>query len=71
MYFEADPLIAQCPIVRTIPSETAIRQLIAVLDRNAGVPLDSLAYRFDIVLRGARATWFENRVQAEPAMQRE
>ena len=71
MYFEADPLIAQCPIVRTIPSEAAIRQLIAVLDRNAGVPLDSLAYRFDIVLRGARATWFENRVQGQPAMQRE
>ena len=71
MYFEADPLIAQCPIVRTIPSEPAIRQLIAVLDRNAGVPLDSLAYRFDIVLRGARATWFENRVQGQPAMQRE
>jgi protocatechuate 3,4-dioxygenase beta subunit len=64
-------LIAQCPIVRTIPSEPAIRQLIAVLDRNAGVPLDSLAYRFDIVLRGARATWFENRVQGQPAMQRE
>ena len=71
MYFEGDPLIAQCPIVRTIPSESAIRQLIAVLDRNAAVPLDSLAYRFDIVLRGARATWFESRVQGQPPMQGE
>jgi protocatechuate 3,4-dioxygenase beta subunit len=71
MYFEGDPLIAQCPIVRTIPSEAAIRQLTAVLDQNAAMPLDSLAYRFDIVLRGARATWFENRGQGQPPMQRE
>ena len=30
---------------------------------NAGVPLDSLAYRFDIVLRGQRSTLFENKLQ--------
>ena len=66
-----DPLIAQCPIVKTIPGESAIRQLIAVLDKNAAVPLDSLAYRFDIVLRGARSTWFESQVQGQPSMQRE
>jgi protocatechuate 3,4-dioxygenase, beta subunit len=71
MYFEGDPLIAHDPILRTIPSEAAIRQLIGVLDKNAAMPLDSLAYRFDVVLRGARATWFENRVQGEPPMQRE
>jgi protocatechuate 3,4-dioxygenase, beta subunit len=71
MYFEGDPLIPQCPILRTIPSEAAIRQLIAVLDKNTAVPLDSLAYRFDIVLRGARATWFESRLQGQPSMQRE
>ena len=71
MYFEGDPLIPHDPIVRTIPSESAIRQLIGVLDKNAAMPLDSLAYRFDIVLRGARATWFENRVQGQPSMQRE
>ena len=71
MYFEGDPLIAQCPIVKTIPSEAAIRQLIAPLDKNVAVPLDSLAYRFDIVLRGTRATWFENRLQADGAMQSE
>lgn len=71
MYFEGDPLIASCPILRTIPSEAAVRQLIAPLDRNAGIQLDSLAYRFDIVLRGSRATWFENAVQSDDAMQRE
>jgi protocatechuate 3,4-dioxygenase beta subunit len=71
MYFEGDPLIAQCPILRTIPSESAVRQLIAPLDKNAAIPLDSMAYRFDIVLRGARATWFENRLQTSGPMQRE
>ena len=71
MYFEGDPLIANCPILRTIPSEAAVRQLIAPLDQNAGIQLDSLAYRFDVVLRGARATWFENAVQNDDAMERE
>ena len=71
MYFEGDPLIARCPIVKTIPTEAAIRQLIAPLDKNVAVPLDSLAYRFDIVLRGARATWFEKDLQADDAMRQE
>jgi protocatechuate 3,4-dioxygenase, beta subunit len=48
-----------------------VKQLIAPLDRNAGVQLDSLAYRFDVVLRGSRATWFENPVQPDAAMARE
>jgi hypothetical protein len=30
-----------------------------------------MAYRFDVVLRGARATWFENAVQPDDSMQRE
>ena len=60
-YFEGDPLILLCPIVRTIPSEEAIAGLVAKLDLNATVPLDSIAYAFDIVLRGRRATWFENK----------
>ncbi|MEP7276045.1 MAG: protocatechuate 3,4-dioxygenase subunit beta, partial [Betaproteobacteria bacterium] len=71
MYFEGDPLIATCPILRSIPSESAVRQLVAPLDRNAGVQLDSLAYRFDVVLRGSRATWFEDSVRSADAMERE
>jgi len=63
MYFEGDPLIKICPIVHTIPDEAAIDRLIAPLDVNAAVPDDSLAYRFDIVLRGRRSTLFENRLQ--------
>ena len=61
MYFEGDPLIRHCPIVNTIPDPRAIDQLIAPLDLNAAEPLDALAYRFDIVLRGSRSTFFENR----------
>jgi len=65
MYFEGDPLIATCPILRIVPSEEQIRGLIAMQDTSAFVPLDSRAYRFDIVLRGRRATLFENLVQGE------
>ena len=61
MYFEGDPLIAKCPIVKTIPDQRAIDQLVAALDLNATIPLDSIAYKFDIVLRGRRSTFFENR----------
>jgi protocatechuate 3,4-dioxygenase beta subunit len=71
MYFEGDPLIASCPILRSIPSEAAVRQLIAPLDKQAAIQLDSMAYRFDVVLRGARDTWFENHVQSGNPMQRE
>jgi protocatechuate 3,4-dioxygenase beta subunit len=61
MYFEGDPMIWQCPIVRTIPDKAAVEQLVAALDREATLPMDALAYKFDIVLRGRRATMFENR----------
>ncbi|MCW1951759.1 MAG: protocatechuate 3,4-dioxygenase subunit beta [Octadecabacter sp.] len=61
MYFEGDPLIAKCPIVKSIPDQRAIDQLVAALDLNATTPLDSIAYKFDIVLRGHRSTFFENR----------
>lgn len=63
MYFEGDPLIKTCPIVNAIPDPDAIDRLIARLDLNASVPLDTLAYRFDIVLRGRRSTMFENRLE--------
>lgn len=63
MYFEGDPLIAQCPIVNAIPDKRAIEQLIAPLDMNAAIPFDCLAYKFDIILRGRRSTLFENRLE--------
>ncbi|ODU55162.1 MAG: protocatechuate 3,4-dioxygenase subunit beta, partial [Acetobacteraceae bacterium SCN 69-10] len=49
MYFEGDPMIWQCPIVSTIPDRAAVEQLIAALDRNNTLPMDALAYKFDIV----------------------
>ena len=63
LYFEGDPLIPHCPIVQTIPDPDSIDRLTAKLDLNATVPLDSIAYRFDIVLRGRRSTMFENRME--------
>ena len=63
MYFEGDPLIWKCPIVNTIPDRAAVERLIAPLDLRNAIPMDALAYRFDIVLRGRRSTLFENRME--------
>lgn len=61
MYFEGDPLIELCPIVNAIPRREAVDTLIARLDMDASVPMDMLAWRFDITLRGREQTRFENR----------
>ena len=63
MYFEGDPLIPHDQIIATIPDEAARKRLVAALDLNHSIPLDTLAYRFDVVLRGKRQTWFENKLQ--------
>ena len=63
MYFEGDPLLAHDPMFGTIPDRVAASRLVAPIDLNASVPLDTLAYRFDIVLRGRRSTLFENKLQ--------
>jgi protocatechuate 3,4-dioxygenase, beta subunit len=63
MYFEGDPLLRQDVIAGTIPDLESIKRLIAPLDLDAAVPLDCLAYRFNIVLRGRRSTLFENKLQ--------
>jgi protocatechuate 3,4-dioxygenase beta subunit len=59
MYFEGDPHVGICPIVRSIGDGRAIEQLVARLDMAHSVPMDLRAYRFDIVLRGPDATMFE------------
>lgn len=61
MYFEGDPLIDHCPIVATIKDRGQIESLVAPLDFSKARPLDFLAYKFDIVLRGHRQTMFENK----------
>jgi protocatechuate 3,4-dioxygenase beta subunit len=62
MYFEGDPLLTMDSILATIPDPAARQRLVAPLDMNAAIPIDSLAYRFDIVLRGTRSTLFENKL---------
>ena len=61
MYFEGDPLIPRCPIIATIPDPAVAARLVAPLDMSMAMPMDSLAWKFDIVLRGRRQTHFENR----------
>ncbi|MGI9357304.1 MAG: protocatechuate 3,4-dioxygenase subunit beta [Rhizobiaceae bacterium] len=63
MYFEGDPLIPLCPIVRTIADPKAVDTLIAPLDMANTIPMDARAYKFDLVLRGHRSTMFENRLE--------
>ena len=60
LYFEGDPLLRHCPIFRAIPDEAARERLVARLDLAECLPLDTLVWRFDIVLRGRRQTPFEN-----------
>jgi protocatechuate 3,4-dioxygenase beta subunit len=62
MYFEGDPLLRHDSILATIPNEAARNRLVAELDLAGSVPLHTLAYRWDVVLRGARETYFENRL---------
>ena len=63
MYFEGDPMIWKCPIVKTIPNAADIERLVAALDMEATIPMDARAYKFDIVLRGRRSSLFENRLE--------
>jgi protocatechuate 3,4-dioxygenase beta subunit len=56
MYFPGDPLIPLDPILSSIPDPRGRELLIARLDLDTTVPEWALGYRWDIVLRGARAT---------------
>jgi protocatechuate 3,4-dioxygenase, beta subunit len=63
LYFEGDPLLRSCPIYRSIPDAGARDRLVARLDLEETIPLDTIAYRFDIVLRGRRQTPIENKLE--------
>ncbi|MBV0912705.1 protocatechuate 3,4-dioxygenase subunit beta [Anianabacter salinae] len=63
MYFQGDPLIDLCPIAATIKSRSQLDRLVAPLDMQGSRPMDYLAYKFDIVLRGNRQTMFENKLE--------
>ena len=61
MYFEGDPLIQDCPMVNSIADEKAKKSLIGALDTSRSNTQNLLAYKFNIVLRGVKQTYFENR----------
>jgi len=62
MYFPGDPLFAQDPMYQSIPDERARQRLVSRFDLALTEPEWALGYAFDIVVRGADATPFEERV---------
>ena len=61
MYFPGDPLLTLDPIFNSVPDPIARDRLIARLYLDRAVPDVSLAYRFDVVLRGREQTPLERR----------
>jgi protocatechuate 3,4-dioxygenase, beta subunit len=59
MYFPGDPLFAFDPIFQSVTDPAAQQRLIAVYEHELSVPEFSMGYRFDIVLDGPSATYFE------------
>jgi protocatechuate 3,4-dioxygenase beta subunit len=59
MFFPGDPLFFQDPIFNSVPEEARDR-LISRFDLGFTVPEWALGFSWDIVLRGRRATAFEN-----------
>lgn len=59
MYFPGDPLFALDPIYNTIWHQKDRDALVGVYDHDLTSPEWSTGYRFDIVVDGPDATWFE------------
>jgi protocatechuate 3,4-dioxygenase, beta subunit len=59
MYFPGDPLHALDPIMNSIPTAEARARLVAAYAHDVTQPRWALGYRFDVVLRGPKATPFE------------
>jgi protocatechuate 3,4-dioxygenase beta subunit len=59
MYFPGDPLLQLDPILRSIADPRGRALLVAGFDPDATEPAWALAYRWDIVIRGRRATPME------------
>jgi protocatechuate 3,4-dioxygenase, beta subunit len=60
MYFPGDPLFPYDPIFNSVPDEKARARMVSSFDLENTLPEWALAYRFDIVLRGRRATPMEH-----------
>ena len=61
MYFPSDPLFPYDPMYQSVPDERARQRLVSAFDLELTEPEWALGYRFDIVLRGANSTPFEQR----------
>lgn len=59
MYFPGDPLFPHDPILQSVTDDAARERLVAAYDHELSTPEWSLGYRWDIVLDGPAATWFE------------
>jgi protocatechuate 3,4-dioxygenase beta subunit len=59
MYFPGDPLLPFDPIFNCTADEKARRRLISVFDWETTMPEHALGYRFDLILRGRKATPME------------
>ena len=59
MYFPGDPLFALDPIYNTIHRQEDRDPLVGIYDHSLTQPEFATGYRFDIVVDGPDATWFE------------
>jgi protocatechuate 3,4-dioxygenase beta subunit len=59
MYFPGDPLFPLDPIYNSIPRQADRDRLIGTYDHELSVPDFSLGFRFDMVVDGPSATWWE------------
>lgn len=60
MYFPGDPLLEFDPIYNSVPDEKARKSLVSAFDWETTKPEIQLGYRFNIILRGQKATPMEN-----------
>ena len=56
MYFPGDPLLPLDPIFNGVPDPAGREALVASFELELTEPAWALGYRFDIVLRGRKAT---------------
>ncbi len=56
MFFPGDPLLPIDPIFNSVPDAAARQRMVCDLDLEHGIEEVALGYRFDIILRGAKAT---------------
>jgi protocatechuate 3,4-dioxygenase beta subunit len=58
-FFPGDPLLPLDPILNSVPTKSGRQRLMSTYAHDVTEPEYALGYRFDIVLRGSKATPFE------------